>query len=65
MSEGKMVNELVLAGDELDRGEYAMTLFKIIVEFAPKISLDVVDNIALGSIFQSLIIWQGSRGVYV
>ena len=51
MSEEKMVNELVLAGDELDRGEYAMTLFKIIVEFAPKNNLDVVKENERGAIF--------------
>ncbi len=45
MVEDKKI-ELVLEDDDLDRGEYAMTLFKIIKDYAPK-GFDVVDDIEL------------------
>ena len=53
MAEEKYTSDLVLEGDALDRGEYALTLFKIIAAYSPKKppkGYELIDTIDLGPI---------------
>ena len=53
MAENRYTSDLVLKGDALDRGEYALTLFKIIADYSPKKSprgYEIIDTIDLGPI---------------
>ncbi len=44
--------DITLKGDCLDRGEYALTLFKIIADYAPKQPYDVIDEVDIGEIVE-------------
>ena len=53
MAEEKYISDLVLEGDALDRGEYALTLFKIIAAYSPKKppkGYELIETIDLGPI---------------
>ncbi len=52
MSQERSTSDLVLDGDSLDRGEYALTLFKIIAAYSPKKLYEFIDTIDLGPINQ-------------